>query len=410
MELRSTAATVSGVPRVLYSFPHRIGAGRICYTAWQQVSGVSAAGGDLLVSPASVERPLPPAVEVRPTLSRGRLRVPYRLLGQLRALVVHDRIVARRLAALAGRIDLVHAWPLGALETLKVARRLGIPTLLERPNAHTRFAFDVVKRESERIGVPLPRDHEHAWNDDVLRREEEEYRLATALLCPSEFVVKTFLDAGVPREKLVRHTYGYDEHVFYPSDAPRQEERGLTALFVGVAAVRKGLHLALDAWLRSPASQDGRLLIAGEILPAYGEKLAGQLSHPSVVALGHRDDVADLMRESDVLVLPTLEEGFGLVCAEALGSGCVPVVSDACTELCRHGENSLVHPAGDVQTLERHLTTLAADRDLLVRLRACALGTAPDITWTSAGRVLLDAYRQIAATGVHQPTFSGVAL
>jgi glycosyltransferase involved in cell wall biosynthesis len=321
---------------------------------------------------------------------------------------VHDRIVARRLPALADRIDLVHAWPLGALETLKVASRLGIPTLLERPNAHTRFAYDVVKRESERIGVPLPPDHEHAWNDDVLSREEEEYDLADALLCPSEFVVKTFLDAGFPREKLVRHVYGYDEQVFYPSDAPR-DTHGLTALFVGVAAVRKGLHLALDAWLRSPASRDGRLLIAGEILPAYGERLAVQLSHPSVVALGHRDDVADLMRGSDVLVLPTLEEGFGLVCAEALGSGCVPVVSDACTELCRHSENSLVHPAGDVESLERHLTMLAVDRDLLSRLRAGALETAPDITWTSAGRVLFDAYRQMAAGGVHQSTVSGVA-
>ena len=34
--------------RVLYSFPHKIGAGRICYTAWQQVAGLAAAGADVL--------------------------------------------------------------------------------------------------------------------------------------------------------------------------------------------------------------------------------------------------------------------------------------------------------------------------------------------------------------------------
>ena len=58
------------------------------------------------------------------------------------------------------------------------------------------------------------------------------------------------------------------------------------------------------------------------------------------------------------MILPSIEEGFGLVCVEAMGSGCVPLVSDVCTELCRHGENALVHSVGDVETLTRHLTLL----------------------------------------------------
>ncbi len=45
-------------------------------------------------------------------------------------------------------------------------------------------------------------------------------------------------------------------------------------IFVGVCAVRKGLHYALEAWLRSPASKDGTFLIAGGFLPDYQEKLA----------------------------------------------------------------------------------------------------------------------------------------
>ena len=76
------------------------------------------------------------------------------------------------------------------------------------------------------------------------------------LLCPSDFVVKTFLDKGYPREQLARHIYGYDEKVFYPSNEPRDPKRGLTMISVGVCAVRKGLHFALEAWLRSPASKE----------------------------------------------------------------------------------------------------------------------------------------------------------
>ena len=395
--------------RVLYSFPHKIGADRICTTAWYQVEGISTAGADVLLHTGVVHRPLSPAVRVRTTLGRGRLRVPYRALGRLRTLRLHDRLVARRLPAIADRIDVVHVWPLGALETLKAASRLRIPTVLERPNAHTRFAYEVVAAECERIGVALPTDHEHAFNAEILRHEEEEYELADFLLCPSDFVVKTYLDRGFRPEKLIRHTYGFDPSIFSPPEMERPARSGLTVLFAGVAAVRKGLHLALEAWLRSPASAEGTFLIAGEFVPAYQEHLAESLSHPSVHALGHRNDLPDLMRSSDVLVLPSLEEGYGLVCVEAMGSGCVPLVSDACTEVCRHMENALVHAAGDVDALTEHLTILHDDRSLFERLRQRALATAPDATWDRAGEVLVEAYRRAIECGPAQPHSAAAA-
>jgi glycosyltransferase involved in cell wall biosynthesis len=383
--------------RVLYSFPMRLGADRVCYTAWQQVRGLAAAGADLLVYPASLGRPVPEGVKVSQTLERGKLRLPYRMVGALRAVALHDRIVASRLMALAGRIDIIHTWPLGALHTLRTAARLGIPTVLERPNAHTGFAMEVVQRECERLGVALPRNHEHAYNAQKLRREEQEYKLATRLLCPSEFVVKTFLEKGFKKEQLARHIYGYDEKVYCPSSEPRDPKRGLTMLFVGVCAVRKGVHYALEAWLKSPACQNGTFLIAGEFLPAYQEKLAPMLSHSSVKVLGHRNDVAALMRSSDILVLPSIEEGFGLVIAEAMGSGCVPLASEACTEICDHLKTGLMHGVGDVEALTRHITMLHEDRALLEGLRAVCLRAAPEFTWEAAGSRLLEAYRATIA-------------
>lgn len=388
--------------RVLQSFPHRIGADRICETAWYQAAGAAAAGAEVLSMPASIGRSLPDGVTVRPTLSRGRWRVPVRAMGRLRTLRLHDRLVARALPALAGRIDVVHAWPLGALETLRTATRLGIPTVLERPNAHTRFAYEAVRDECEQLGVELPPDHEHAYNAEILEREEAEYELADWLLCPSEFVLQTFRRHGFPPGKLLRHTYGYDERRFHPGPPTAGQRDGLTVLFVGVCAVRKGLHYALEAWLRSPASATGRFLIAGEFLPAYERRLAEQLAHPSVHKLGHRTDVPELMRQSDAMVLPSIEEGFGLVCVEALGSGAVPLVSTACTEVCVHGDNALVHRVGDVSALSGHFTALSEHPHLLRRLRARAIASAPLHTWSAAGERLLEAYRVAAAQRVRR--------
>jgi glycosyltransferase involved in cell wall biosynthesis len=384
--------------RVLYSFPHKFGAGRICYIAWQQVRGIAEQGARVVAFPGCVQKSVShPNVTTRPTLALGPVRLPYRVPGVLRACMLHDWVVSRRLEALGGQIDVVHAWPLGALRTLQVAKRLGIPTVLERPNAHTRYAFGVVNRESRRLSVPLPPGSEHAYDASVLEREEEEYAAADYLLCPSEFVVRTFLDAGYAPEKLLRHQYGYDPKEFFAGTEARESGvEAFTALFVGYNAVRKGLHFALEAWLASPASQFGKFRIAGEFLPAYKERLRSMLAHPSVQVLGQRNDTAELMRGSDILLLPSIEEGFGLVCAEAMGSGCVPVVSDACTDLCQHMENALVHDAGNVPELTRQITMLFDDRELLRRLRMGCLAGAREATWDAAGRRLLEAYKKAA--------------
>jgi glycosyltransferase involved in cell wall biosynthesis len=168
-------------------------------------------------------------------------------------------------------------------------------------------------------------------------------------------------------------------------------------LFVGVCAVRKGLHFALEAWLKSPASKEGAFLIAGSFLRAYEEKLAPMLAHPSVQILGHRKDVPALMRKSDILVLPSIEEGFPLVIAEARASGCVPLASSACAEICTHMETGLVHHVGDVDALTEHITLLHENRALLERLRARSLSTVPEITWAAAGKKLLEVYRGVIA-------------
>jgi len=382
--------------RVLYSFPHKLGGGRIQTTAWEQVRGLTDAGADVLVHPGVLQVPLPGNLVVEPTLSRGKLRLPYRLLGTARTCALHDRIVARRLRKLAGKIDIVHLWPLAASETARTAAEMRIPTVLERPNAHTAFAYQVVQDECRRLGIVLPPGHEHAFDQDKLAREEEEYQLTDYLLCPSDFVMKTFVDRGFMQDKLVRHSYGMDPRSFFAHPVvDRPVARPFTMIFVGVCAVRKGLHFALEAWLKSPACQSGQFLIAGDFIPSYEEKLLPLLAHKSIRVLGHRDDVAGLMRDSDVLVLPTLEEGSALVTSEGRASGCVLLVSEASGAICRHGENALVHRVGDVETLTSHITQLYEDPALLRRLRAKSLSTVDQITWTAAGQRLLDLYREI---------------
>jgi hypothetical protein len=359
--------------RVLYSFPHKLGADRICNTAWQQVNGLAAAGADVTAFVGCISRELPADVKLRTSLAWKKLRIPYRLLGTKRACELHDRIVARALKKMAGHVDIVHLWPLGALHTIRAAKDCGIPSVLERPNAHTRFAYRIVEEECRKLGISMPPDHEHAFKPDWLEYEEAEFNLADKLMCPSDFVANTFRDLGFPADKLMRHQYGCDEKIFYPGPGVHSGNSGLTMLYVGGCT----------------------FLIAGAFIPGYAELLANQLAHPSVKVLGHRQDVPELMRKSDIFVLPTIEEGSALVTYEARASGCVLLVSDAAGAVCRHMENALVHSVGDVQTLGRQITMLDEDRNLFAALRQESLRTVEDITWRAAGMRLLAQYRKI---------------
>jgi D-inositol-3-phosphate glycosyltransferase len=235
-------------------------------------------------------------------------------VGSRRAMALHDFIVARRLRRLSGQVDIVHAWPSAALRTLKAAAEMGVPTVLERPSAYTRFVEDTIREEYKRLSMSLTAQEEFRPSEEKLELEEEEFRRADYLLCPSDFVVRTFLNAGFPKEKLLRHQYGFDDAIYFPDQALRPSDGGLTMLFVGYSALIKGLHFALQAWLRSPACCTGTFLIAGTFTPDFARKFSSLLTHPSIRVLGRQKVVPELMRNSDILVLPSLAEGFGLGC------------------------------------------------------------------------------------------------
>ena len=383
--------------RVLHSFPHRLGKSRICTTAWYEIDSAAAAGAEMTVIAGDCVRPFGRPLRLLTTFSRGRFRLPYKILGTRRMCMLHDRLVARKLPSLRGQIDIIHAWPMGALRTIRKARDLGIPCLLERPNAHTEYAYDVVRKECSKLGVSMPHGHEHEFNRFELASWKRPSMPRQQGYCALPILSHGLSGRGaLLQRRLLRHQYGYDEKVFYPGAENDGRSSGLTMLFAGGCAPRKGLHYALEAWLKSPAHRNGTFLVAGAFIPGYAERLSELLSHPSVKLLGHRTDVPELMRQSDVFVLPSIEEGSALVTSEARGSGCVILVSEASGAICSHNENALVHPVSEVGILTEQITLLHQNRELLREIRQRSLATVHEITWMAAGRRILDLYRSTA--------------
>ena len=380
--------------RVLYSFPHTLGKPGIGTTALNQIRGLVEHGVIVDVVCTSAGRDIAGVRRVVETLVIGGQRIPHRAFGVRRAYGYHDARVAGLLARLEREVDLVHTWPAACLKTAASARRLGVPSFREVPSAHTETAYEDAAREANALGIELPKGHHHRHNAKQLERELAEFEAIDFLLVPSAYAERTFLERGFAREKLLRHRYGYDPKHFASTNgaAPANGRLGLTAVFVGRGEPNKGLHHALRAWIDSGAGDRGRFMLCGELLPSYRERIASLLEHPSVKELGFVRDVALVMRESDVLVLPSVTEGSALVTYEAQAAGCALVVSSAAGASCRHLEQGLVHEAGDTQTLTEHLHRLDQDQRLLSRLRAQALANSRTLTWSAAGERLAEAY------------------
>jgi glycosyltransferase involved in cell wall biosynthesis len=380
---------------VLYSFPLRVGTPGNGMTAWNQLKGLVDAGIDVHLYAGSCERPLEGLAWLRETLKPLHVKMPVRLIGMYRAAAVHDRLVAKALKRLRGKIHIVHCWPSGALETLRAAKELGIKSVLERPSSHTRFVFDAVAGECSKLGIQLPQSHYTAFDHKRLVREEREFELADKLLCPSEWVVKTFLAQNISKSKIARHQYGFDPDRFsLPSPDKRDEDEVFRVAFVASCEPRKGLHYALDAWLASEVSRKGVLYICGSYVDGYREVLAGRLSHPSIKEMGFQHDVGLLLKKCHALVLPSISEGSAIVTYEARACGCVLLVSEATGAICEHMKNGLIHKPGDVETLRRHIDLLASDRGLYTSLRNNSIEGIPELTWEKAAGSLVGAYRE----------------
>ncbi len=84
-----------------------------------------------------------------------------------------------------------------------------------------------------------------------------------------------------------------------------------------------------------------------------------------IIFLGNRNDVPSLLHQSDIFVLPSLQDNQPFSVMEAQVVGKPVVVSDAggIPEMVVHGETGLISPAGNDEVLYQNLKTLIEDDD-----------------------------------------------
>lgn len=217
----------------------------------------------------------------------------------------------------------------------------------------------------------------------------EEARRADAVICVSEFTaeeVQRFLGVRAP---VVVHN-GVDASFFraVPLSVAERASLGLTGPYVlhaGGASERKNLTVLAEAWRRIHHEHPHlTLAMAGPQHPRRTELFAGL---PGVVLLGRVADalVPGLVAGSDLVVVPSTYEGFGLPALEAMAAG-VPVVAA--------NASALPEVVGDAGWLVAPTTAglvsgaleVLADPDAARTVAARGRARARTFTWEASGQ------------------------
>ncbi|MCI4679538.1 glycosyltransferase family 4 protein [Rhodoblastus acidophilus] len=198
-------------------------------------------------------------------------------------------------------------------------------------------------------------------------RELTSYERADYIALPSDHAVESFVERGFARQRLFKNSYGVDLARFAPTPRPPGPAR---LLFVGQWSHRKGCDVLAEVLRRNPDLHLTHIGTAHDLsFPAL----------PNFTTLGHKPhpELHAEMARRHMLLLPSREDGFGMVLTEALATG-LPVIGSTRTgapdlrELIANRESVIVVPPADagalataIRRMENFIARQPEDRAIL---------------------------------------------
>ncbi|MDB5098750.1 MAG: glycosyl transferase group 1 [Cyanobacteria bacterium RYN_339] len=317
--------------------------------------GQALAGGELyrshpvrawLASLAMHSRP-PAGVRYR---WEGLPPLPYRLAGKL----LPDRPdldVQWLGAARKPPFDLIHAY---TFPVHLAARARKLPLVLGNSSGNTDLLANYYGYAPAQYGPLVARDR------GLIRRlgiDHDLYNAARArlVILPSRYAMRLHAEAGVPEAKLRLVRVGMP----VPELPPARAVDGCRFTMVGQGFWRKGGKTLLAAFARLHARHpEARLTIVSNV-----PELEAPPGVELIPSLPRDEVLGRIYPATDVYVLPTLAEGYGLSVVEAMGHG-LPVIASrvgALDELVADGETGRLVAPGSEQELFEAMQALLMD-------------------------------------------------
>lgn len=300
------------------------------------------------------------------------------------AKLTFDRWVARNLEP----CDVFHGLSQWATSAHRVAReRYGALTVCDRGSSHIVYQDEILAEEFRRWGLPYPR-----IDPLMVERELQEYEECDMIMVPSGFVLRSFLEKGVPREKLVKVSYGVDLGMF--RRVPK-EDNIFRVIYVGGMGIRKGLPYLIEALAPLKLLDLGVWLIGG-LMPEAQSFMRSLGPGFQYLGIKPRAELYRYYSQGSVFVIPSIEEGLALVQAQAMACG-LPVIATTNTgaeDLFTDGAEGFIVPIRDPAAIREKVLFLYENREATREMGEAALKRVQGLGgWNAYGESAEAAYR-----------------
>ncbi len=296
----------------------------------------------------------------------------------------YDRYVASHLPP----CDIFHGLSRYNLRAGRAAQAAGARYICDVGSSHILTQDALLREEWERVGLPF-----RGIDPRAIERELAEYELAESITLPSTFAVGSFMEHGLSGNKLAKVPYGVDLSRFEP--VPVEDDGVFRVGFIGALSVRKGVHYLAEAFARARIA-NSELVLIGSAQPESG-RLLEPVRNLRVVRTGHipQHQLKIWLSRFDVMVLPSVEDGFGLVLLQAQACGCptIATVNTGGPDCTEEDENGFLVPIRDPDAIADKLVCLAENPDVRRAMSQAALERSRRVdTWDRYGESMVEHY------------------
>ncbi len=223
--------------------------------------------------------------------------------------------------------DVVYAFSGVAEESMRARAGGASLHMLVRASAHIRTQDRLLHEEEIRTGSAQERPS--PW---MIAREQREYTLADVIRVLSSFAYETFVAEGVEARKLGLVLSGVETRAFRPSPQTIENRcrrllsgAPLRVLNVGTFAFRKGVWDTAEV-IRALGTERFEYRFVGAVA-SEAARLASQLAAKATFqSKQHQSDLPAAYAWGDVFMLPSIEDGFPAVLAQAAAAG-LPILT-----------------------------------------------------------------------------------
>jgi hypothetical protein len=270
--------------------------------------------------------------------------------------------------------SVVYGYNSASAMMFETAKKQGLYTVLEQTIAPKSVETLLLDEECSQLGSKQQHSYD-LYADEFAAREKNEWAMADAIICGSEFVRQNIISEGGNPDKCLVIPYGIDLSNFSCDSSKnyrRNPVKPLRVLCIGSIGLRKGIIYLLKA-MRKLEGLPIQCRIIGKSNVSLDWLSDYIPSNVELVGFIPRSEIAHEYAQADVFCLPSICEGSATVTYEALAAGLPVITTPNSGSIIQDTVEGFIVPIRDPDAIAERLELFMSNPELLEEMSHAAI-------------------------------------